>query len=168
MDGKLSYLDPDCLQLPFTQQTENASLLSDSLLRQTDLDVLSSMAFPDLLSDDSKRKSPFEATTEKFSAVLTSVVKIGALLSLPVGIVPLYFYLSSEGAPFPLADASISILLSLISIAFLILCCILGSMFLLPAFGRMSKPSSSQLPVYSSQAKNEVPHSLPEKETSNA
>ena len=69
--------------------------------------------------------------------------KIGALASLPIGIVLLNSYLRDEGAPLPAADTSISVLLNLVCVIFLLITLILASIFLLPTFATIFDISKS-------------------------
>ncbi len=90
-----------------------------------------------------KAQPVFVSSTETVATVLTNIAKIGALASLPIGIVLLNSYLRDEGAPLPAADTSISVLLSLVCVIFLFITLILASIFLLPTFATIFDSSKS-------------------------
>ena len=97
-----------------------------------------------ILESVPKTRSAFVTSTETATAVLTNIAKIGALVSLPVEIILLNSYLRDEGAPLPMADTSISILLSLVCVIFLFITLVLTSTFLSPALTKISNPAKPE------------------------
>ena len=91
-----------------------------------------------ILEGDLNARSAFVSSTERGATVLTNIAKIGALASLPVGIVLLISYLHDEGAPLPATDNSIGALLSLVCVTFLFFSLVLTSIFLLPTFAKIA------------------------------
>ncbi len=111
-----------------------------------------------ILATSPRDHSTFVSSTETAATVLANIAKIGALTSLPVGIVLVTAYLHSEGAPLPAADSSISVLFSLVCVIFLFITLVLASIFLLPAVAEISSGSKagSSARVISAQEKKAI------------
>jgi hypothetical protein len=106
-----------------------------------------------ILESCPETQSAFAASIERVAGVLTNIAKIGALVSLPVGIILLLSYLRDEGAPMPAADTSISVLLWLVCVIFMFITLLPTSILLMPALAKISSPAKSEAPPDSAKRK---------------